>query len=351
MIHLFPGIMMTKDRSEIQIAGYVVQRDALLELFACTDGKEHESVVWVDARPKDIHAALLLLGLKRGRPATWDENGNMSPPTGDLVDVSVQYQEGGRTIRRAAHEWIVESKTSRPSPPLQWVFCGSKVLEDGTYLGDLDGNVIAITNFDSAVLDLPAAHSNLNSLLWASADPKRTPPLNTLVAVVIAPARRDEIGLAIDRFGRVYLDSIEVDRTELTDKLRPFVGANKELRVRIHRAPRTLRADVDFVVLDLVRAGVDRERITSQVSWSAESRPAATPLFPESDLRSAESLMSDFQPSAARLMAAIAEERRRFVESLQRDGERLRDLADDWRSFVERLIDQLKTSTEPEDES
>lgn len=64
-----------------------------LEVVACPpDTKEHESLLVTNARGRDIHAVLLMIGLQSGAPARWDWTGPSlvaHPPSGDAVEIIV----------------------------------------------------------------------------------------------------------------------------------------------------------------------------------------------------------------------------------------------------------------------
>lgn len=88
--------------------------EGALELIACNkDGKIHESIVAVEARPSHIHTALLLLGANNGTPAMrrpvneartrWVD----VPPTGDLIDVFLEFPDAeGKPVERPISDFI-----------------------------------------------------------------------------------------------------------------------------------------------------------------------------------------------------------------------------------------------------
>ena len=75
-----------------------------------------------------------------------------------------------------------------------WVFAGSKILDDMNnpgrklYLAN-DGDVICLSNFDTAMLDLPVASSKDNANLDFEAWTDRIPKLGTKVTVVLQVAK------------------------------------------------------------------------------------------------------------------------------------------------------------------
>ena len=89
----------------------VVLRRGALELFCCLKGtKEHESIVAVDARAQDVHAALLLVGAEPGSPCRYDPK--FIPPKGPIIDLFVQWiDDQGKLHREKGQNWVRGSTT------------------------------------------------------------------------------------------------------------------------------------------------------------------------------------------------------------------------------------------------
>jgi hypothetical protein len=65
-----PGILLNLEERCVDVNATVCLREGLLELLACTkNSKEHESILVMNARPMQVHTALLLLGSRPGTPA------------------------------------------------------------------------------------------------------------------------------------------------------------------------------------------------------------------------------------------------------------------------------------------
>jgi hypothetical protein len=75
-----------------------------------------------------------------------------------------------------------------------WVFAGSQLYRDpdthtNTYLADAEGNLICVSNFTTAMLDLPVASSEANEELLFQAYTERIPPIGTPVTMILAPKK------------------------------------------------------------------------------------------------------------------------------------------------------------------
>lgn len=207
----FPGLAINLEERCVDVEASVCLRRGLLELVACTKGtKEHESIVVIEAKPRHIHAALLLLGAKPGSPATRQQLGDQAerwidvPPSGGPVDVSLVLRgEGGKWAERPISDFIVRSrpKSAAPAsaapepkvPTLTFLFAGSVLHGDGPgprrYLSDDSGNVISLSTFGDELLCLPAIHSQANDALQWQVDPTHLPAIGSNVTLRLRPQR------------------------------------------------------------------------------------------------------------------------------------------------------------------
>lgn len=174
----------------VVLDGSVCLREGQLEMFACPKGtKEHEAIVAVDTKAYPVHAALLAVGALAGKPAQFQPK--YTPATGTEIDITVVWTDKNGTVHRdRAQDWIINANTDRPmeSP---WVFGGSGFWEDEAsgqkyYMAEA-GDFICVSNFPSAMLDLPVESSQANDALLFKANPKRVPPLGTRVRLVLTP--------------------------------------------------------------------------------------------------------------------------------------------------------------------
>ena len=181
---------------EVRVPAEVVVVDVPLEFVLVVAGTaDHETVLRTTARPSDLHAALLALGLEPGSPARWDEDAQRwLAPSGAAVDFSV-IPEGGPEV--PVESWVRAINGGGPMPPRTWVFAGSYVGDDGAYAADLTGLIAGLANFESNTLDLPElASASSPALLW-EIDPEAAPPSGTPATLVIRPlAGADNAGAA-----------------------------------------------------------------------------------------------------------------------------------------------------------
>lgn len=177
-------------RKLVVIDGKICLRDGTLELFACPKGtKEHESIVVVNCPPRFVHAALLAIGAKPGSPVKVDPK--YVPANGPEVEVLVLWKDkDGKPQKVRAQEWVRDLKTGK-SLDVPWVFGGSRFWVDPDngkqqYLAD-SGDLICVSNFPTAMLDLPINSSVDDAQRLFQAHTERIPALGTAVRLVLAP--------------------------------------------------------------------------------------------------------------------------------------------------------------------
>ena len=178
-------------QKRVVVGGTVCLREGFLEMFACPRGtKEHESVVSVNAKAFQVHTALLAIGAKVGSPVRYEPVYRAA--TGSIVRIEVVWHdETGKVHRRDARQMVRDGKTKKPMQ-LDWVFAGSGFWED-TKTGEKfyqaeGGELVCVSNFPTATLDLPVESSRDNASLLYEAAPEQIPARGTPVLLVLSVA-------------------------------------------------------------------------------------------------------------------------------------------------------------------
>jgi hypothetical protein len=159
-------------------------------MFACTrNTKEHESIVSANTKAYLVHAALLTLGAEPGSPVQFVPK--YRPPRGTEIDVTVEWRdEHGKPQRARAQDWIKDIRTKEPMTH-PFVFAGSSFWVDEEtkkkfYQAEA-GDFICVSNFGTAMLDIPVESSPENSQLEFEAFTERIPPLGAPVRLILTP--------------------------------------------------------------------------------------------------------------------------------------------------------------------
>ncbi len=185
-----------------------------LELAVCTPNtKEYESLLVTQARPSNVHAALLLLGLEPGKPGTYvwkDDKVQPVDPTGPPLDVRFILGRGSADEREIdPRTWVVNADDPKqtfgadwqaaPGRGNGWVFAGSRIVrrdvgrgEQDFYLADGDdGSLVGLMTFGSETIAWRrtiSPDSEITAPEWI-ANVAAMPPVGTPVIVRITPAQ------------------------------------------------------------------------------------------------------------------------------------------------------------------
>jgi hypothetical protein len=190
-------VWLDTKRNAVVVDGQVCLRAGQLEMFACPKGtKEHESVVSLNGLAQEVHAGLLAAGAKPGTTVKFQPD--YKAATGPIVDVYVLWKDAqGNKHQARAQDWIKNTKTGKPMT-YDWVFAGSgfwKDEETGKELYQANGgDLICVSNFPTAMLDLPIQSSQANDDLMFEAASDNIPPKGTKVRVVLIPRAGKDAG-------------------------------------------------------------------------------------------------------------------------------------------------------------
>ncbi|WP_404310203.1 YdjY domain-containing protein [Neorhodopirellula lusitana] len=205
-----PDLWVDMKAKRIYVDGYVSMRRGPLEMLACPVGtKEHESVIALFAKSSEVHAALLAIGAQSGTTARWVPE--FQPPTGQPISIWIVYREHepngddqptedeprirqfvpGKELHVAdARDWVRNVETQE-SLKESWVFSGSEFWTDPEeniehYSADA-GDMICVSNFSTAMMDVPFASSADAGNLLFQPFSERVPEPGTPVRLVLVP--------------------------------------------------------------------------------------------------------------------------------------------------------------------
>lgn len=199
------------DHRRVLVDAVVVFREGYLEhlLTRHEAGKNHESILSASFDAEHLHLALLAAGAQPGSPARFVNERNeaaFTPATGDPIAVVLRYRdETGSERWVPAQNWVLNAHTRRPLDR-DWVFAGSYrgsfedvTGEKRTFYAANEGRIICLTNFASALLDLPVESKDASPEsggLDFIANSAMIPPLGTRVSVFLIPKKGSGSGAA-----------------------------------------------------------------------------------------------------------------------------------------------------------
>jgi hypothetical protein len=185
----YPVWIDPKEKTVI-VDGQICLRRGMLEMFACTrNTKEHEAIVSANTKAQLVHAGLLGLGAQPGHPARFQPE--YKPPEGTEIDVTVEWRDAKGVMQKArAQDWIMDVKTKRMMA-YPFVFGGSSIWVDPDtgkqhYQAE-GGDFVCVSNFGTAMLDIPVKSSQSNEELEFEAYTEKIPLVGTSVRLVFRP--------------------------------------------------------------------------------------------------------------------------------------------------------------------
>jgi hypothetical protein len=187
-----PHIQVDVKNKQIRVDCQAVKADYPLEFLVVEKNtNEYEAIASTEAKPSNLHLALLMLGLKPGRPIHYDEaTKTWLPPTGPAVQIWFEYDKDGHHEKVPAHRWMRDVKTKKEAPAFTWVFTGSETMPDGSYGADGSGFLVSVINNELSVLDVPELKSRaLESREWER-NPDLMPPTGTPVTMILSPEKQ-----------------------------------------------------------------------------------------------------------------------------------------------------------------
>ncbi|MDO4583477.1 MAG: YdjY domain-containing protein [Planctomycetia bacterium] len=209
-------VWVDKENGQVILQGWVCQTRVPLEFFICqgkgylrtmpyveegmpgtvlqfNGPKSHESILSVDVPASIIHAGLLAIGLKPGKPVQFQPE--YVPPTGDTVEIFVRWKNAeGKQVECRGQEMIIDHY-SRKKMEVPWVFAGSFFYKDDEgnqrYAADSEGEIVGVSNFPSVLLDVPQPSTSSNESLLYQANEKQIPPRGTPVTILLGKEKKE----------------------------------------------------------------------------------------------------------------------------------------------------------------
>lgn len=150
------AIVIDHRAGELRVGGKVNPAPVLEYLANARQGyKAYESALELDCTAIEFNTALILLGLDPDHGVPSKEKFEAEPPRGDPVEIWVEWERDGETVRRRAEELLFDAAKGRTLAEGPWVYTGSVLLPDGGYLAELDGVLIGFMHTPESIVDSP----------------------------------------------------------------------------------------------------------------------------------------------------------------------------------------------------
>ncbi|MEM8783754.1 MAG: YdjY domain-containing protein [Planctomycetota bacterium] len=206
-----PGLTIDREAGFVELDATVIGHGCeWLELVACTPGsREHEALVTIDAKPSDLHLALLLLGLEAGKPQTGvrgEDGWIILPPTGPVVDLHFVLPAADDAPAQAetvapVESWVFDRAADAvlPDTPGGWIFTGSRLVRDRrdpespeVYLADVNGTAVSLVHFGDETIGRDTAVTESDDGQNLAPHAEAMPPNGTKIRLRISRMAPDD---------------------------------------------------------------------------------------------------------------------------------------------------------------
>lgn len=213
-----PGVWIDWRAGAVAVDAVVVLTEGGLEFVACFPGKEHESIVRLEAAAEHVYQALGLVGLEPGRPPVWDAaERRFRAPRGSLLEVwfLLAEERGAQkdVLRQIpVAEWIRTRDGKRRPADFPFVFGGSRVGSGGLLDAGRTGAGLALVDEQQALVSYWRRATADNSALWAEVATTKVPARGTSLKIMLRAAQLRPLAATVRKDGGI---TIQVKAAEL----------------------------------------------------------------------------------------------------------------------------------------
>jgi hypothetical protein len=175
-------VTLNKSNRTVNFPATVNLRDETVEYAVVhKTGKTHESIFRTEARPQDIHVALLLLGVKPVMTNLFGVDGKALPP-GEKVFIEMSWNNEGARVSHALEDLVLNRETHKTLSRGAWIYNGSNFSE-GAFTAQRDGSIVSIHIDPDALINNPRPGRENDDLHVPNA--AKLPAIGTPVEIVI----------------------------------------------------------------------------------------------------------------------------------------------------------------------
>jgi len=149
------NIIVDENKKEVRVPGHLNMLEGPVEFIACTKGgmKSYESVLEMETNAIAFNLSMILLGLdpKKGKASAY--HFDPSPPQGDSVDISIQWNTDKGVKSIMAQELIHNITSGKTLQADRWIYTGSIFLENGRYLAEDAGVLIGFVHEPASIIE------------------------------------------------------------------------------------------------------------------------------------------------------------------------------------------------------
>ena len=181
-------VTLDKTNRTVSFSASVNLREETIEYVVVhKSGKTHESIFRTDARPQDLHVAMLLLDARPVMTNVFGTDG-LALPRGDAVNVEVSWTNKGARVNCPVEDLVLNKESKQPMSRGRWIYNGSNFSE-GMFTAERDGSIISTHIDPDALINNPWPGRENDDLYKPNTD--KLPPIGTPVEIIfrLLPAK------------------------------------------------------------------------------------------------------------------------------------------------------------------
>ena len=199
---VLPGLLANRKKKQIELlaesTGLAGNGTAEFLLVDQSSSHGYEALLWSLAKPSDVHAALVFIGMQPGAP--FDPEQLRLWPKGERVYISVAPKDGSAgTAPLRIENLILDRKTGQPLPESGFLFTGSikapapRGATGVVYTADVydPKSVASLYNDPGTVLDVPRQANQGEVYETQIVNPEHEFAAGELLTLILEPERKD----------------------------------------------------------------------------------------------------------------------------------------------------------------
>jgi len=184
--------------------------------------------------------------------------------TGDAVEVLIRFGDQDRRRIVPAANWLADSESGKPIDKVRWVFAGSHRIDKTTLGAELDGTMICVVDFESALIAVDSLHTSENESLWLNAHTKAIPPVGTKCTILIRAANADTAVIATLLSDRSYLvGNQRVSEEQFVAICISKIKGNSKTKIMLNQDDAVSPETINEAIESLVKLGISRHSIVA----------------------------------------------------------------------------------------
>lgn len=208
----FPGVVVDYDTRTVEVDGFVPvdvsheeTPEIWIELIAEAHGvRDFEALISLDTEARNVHAALLMLGLEPGSPGRIEVDNTLPDqpmtkvdPTGPELRVRFRFERDGETVIEDPCTWVFDPETDTVFSDLnpRFYFGGSSFRTfagEEWYMARAEGTVVGLCTFGTidggtetvGCTPVLSPHSDAGDPVWYTIN-DRVPPFDTKMTLLL----------------------------------------------------------------------------------------------------------------------------------------------------------------------